>query len=461
MMLRTGLLRRWLHGCSRHILKLVSQIKNLHQYSSTTRPTINATDSDESDFSEEEEELQKVEEQEEEEYLVPDRQPVQDANIQDLQARPPYPTPRNQSKAKDETFDNPDAIYLEPIQPKPQLPPTCPLSKLPFIATKGPNMIRNISYELIPPPSEGGPAPSFHKKVSKDSQPQPQKTKIVHRPYVPERNNSPIGASEDGKGGAMGISFLHRLHQENKPAPLPKIPKPWILPSSQEKNEHEYECVDNPLASCGGPEFPGSAVPDFDDDWNRQLGAATLPQKKQSSVSRNHLGGTDSRLASGSLQRVPHNRPPMPTNEFAPSLPYVILDNGKTLDLTPLYKKLLEKPYFHLISRHKAENLIMPGEDGIFLIRPSTKSGHPLTLVLSLEKHPYNINIRQRPDSLFALGKEKTQEKAFSSLDELVNTYSREPIKLENGKKAFLKHTPPKKGNSYVKHHPPGLAKKY
>lgn len=47
----------------------------------------------------------------------------------------------------------------------------------------------------------------------------------------------------------------------------------------------------------------------------------------------------------------------------------------------------------------------------MFLIRPSTRTGNPLTLTLKQDNRPYNINIRQRPDSLFALGAEKPQEK--------------------------------------------------
>ncbi|XP_063873487.1 uncharacterized protein LOC135107490 isoform X3 [Scylla paramamosain] len=503
----------------KHILKLVSQIKNLQQHSSTIRPTINdhhsyATNDDESDFSdfsnqgeeeeeeveEEEEEVEK-EEQGEEGYPVAERQPVQDADISDchVPVRAPFPTPRNQSKERDKTLSDLEAMYLEPIEVKPppnvlglrdkgfqrfqQSPPPPPT--FPF-ATKGPGMTRNLSSGRIPPLGDGIPAPSSLKKISGDSQAHPQRPKVVNQPSFLASNNSLTGASENGRGGAMGSSFLHRLHQENKPAPLPPKPKepPWVVPSSQEKNEHVYEYVGNPSASCGGPETPGSAVTDrqssvrpplpplrnqnqdLDDlELSSRLGVATLSHKKKPPVSLKLSGGSDSGSASGSPKHISCNRPttgnhPLlancssfscktspsenPPNEFAPPLPYVSLDDGKRLKLIPLYQKLMEKPYFHLISRPKAKNLIMSGEDGMFLIRPSTKSGDPLTLVLNLEKHLYNINIRQRPDSLFALGKEKAQEKAFSSLDELVITYTTEPIKLENGKMAFLKHSPSK-----------------
>ncbi|KAK8729602.1 hypothetical protein OTU49_008559 [Cherax quadricarinatus] len=110
----------------------------------------------------------------------------------------------------------------------------------------------------------------------------------------------------------------------------------------------------------------------------------------------------------------------------------------------------MELPYFHIISRAKSKNILQQAEDGVFLIRPSTRSTDPLTLCLRHGGRTYNINIRQRPDGLFALGSEKINELTFSAVQEIVSTHSREPIKLQNGERALLMQSPQKSDHIYV-----------
>lgn len=115
-------------------------------------------------------------------------------------------------------------------------------------------------------------------------------------------------------------------------------------------------------------------------------------------------------------------------------------EDGGMVELTPLYRSIFDRPYFHIISRNKSREMLEKGraypvdsdsvwlkrrkspkeishtklsitaEDGVFLIRPSTRSSDPLTLCLRYRSRTYNINIRCRPDGLFALGSEKTNE---------------------------------------------------
>jgi hypothetical protein len=56
------------------------------------------------------------------------------------------------------------------------------------------------------------------------------------------------------------------------------------------------------------------------------------------------------------------------------------------------------------------------GEDGSFMVRPSTQSQNPLTLTLWYRRRPYNISIRQRSDGRCALGTEKANEQVCSSV---------------------------------------------
>ncbi|XP_064093245.1 uncharacterized protein LOC135205978 isoform X4 [Macrobrachium nipponense] len=98
--------------------------------------------------------------------------------------------------------------------------------------------------------------------------------------------------------------------------------------------------------------------------------------------------------------------------------------------------------------------------DGVFLIRPSTRSSDPLTLCVQYGGRTYNINIRRRNDALYALGTEKVNEMTFKSVDELVSTYSKEPIKLQSGSHVRLLRSPAKEDHIYVRM-PVPVQKKY
>lgn len=50
------------------------------------------------------------------------------------------------------------------------------------------------------------------------------------------------------------------------------------------------------------------------------------------------------------------------------------------------------------------------GENGSFLVRPSSQPQNPLTLVLWYNRRLYNISIRYRADGRYALGSEKANE---------------------------------------------------
>jgi len=50
------------------------------------------------------------------------------------------------------------------------------------------------------------------------------------------------------------------------------------------------------------------------------------------------------------------------------------------------------------------------GEDGSFLVRPSSQQQNSLTLTLWYNRRLYNISIRHRADGRYALGTEKAKE---------------------------------------------------
>ncbi|XP_076028969.1 uncharacterized protein LOC143017865 isoform X3 [Oratosquilla oratoria] len=135
---------------------------------------------------------------------------------------------------------------------------------------------------------------------------------------------------------------------------------------------------------------------------------------------------------------------------------FVSIGEGETVFLEQIHIDLMNEPWFHLITRKKAEMCVMNSKDGTFIIRPCTHNIGPLTLCLRYQGRTYNIPIRQRTsDSCFALGKEKANELAFETVPLLVETYHKKPIKLHTGDRTLLTDTPPKVlENVYVKHLP-------
>lgn len=178
------------------------------------------------------------------------------------------------------------------------------------------------------------------------------------------------------------------------------------------------------------------------------------------------------------------NKPavPGPPTEMAPAVPgytggsagigghpkpgaeRVPREDGGMVELTPLYRSIFDRPYFHIISRNKSREMLEKGraypvdsdsvwlkrrkspkeishtklsitaEDGVFLIRPSTRSSDPLTLCLRYRSRTYNINIRCRPDGLFALGSEKTNEmvRPLLKIDSQVKEFHNDVLSCHN-----------------------------
>ncbi|XP_064093211.1 WAS/WASL-interacting protein family member 1-like isoform X3 [Macrobrachium nipponense] len=195
---------------------------------------------------------------------------------------------------------------------------------------------------------------------------------------------------------------------------------------------------------------------------NLAQGPLTLPSAIKSSPQFGQQLGS-----SAPLEKAP--KPPTSLSDLSdakrpPFLPPCVerinIGDGVSVELSPLYRTLIDRPYFHVISRSKSKKLLEKAGDGVFLIRPSTRSSDPLTLCLQYGGRTYNINIRRRNDAHYALGTEKVNEMTFKSVDELVSTYSKEPIKLQSGNRVRLSSSPAKEDHIYVRL-PVPVQKKY
>lgn len=105
-----------------------------------------------------------------------------------------------------------------------------------------------------------------------------------------------------------------------------------------------------------------------------------------------------------------------------------------------------QMPWFHNIDRQRAEELLRNGEDGCFVVRPSTQTANPLTLTLWYKNRIFNICIRHRKDGKYALGTEKINEQSFDSIEEMVTNYQSEKLVLysagERAGKVLLTSSP-------------------
>ncbi|GFT04190.1 uncharacterized protein NPIL_600631 [Nephila pilipes] len=104
------------------------------------------------------------------------------------------------------------------------------------------------------------------------------------------------------------------------------------------------------------------------------------------------------------------------------------LNNKQPLDIQ-------QYPWFHEMEREDAEAAVRKlNEAGSFVVRPSKRAGkdNPYSLTVLHEDRLFHLNIRQRADNTFALGKEKEKEKTFASVVELITFHLSEPILLKN-----------------------------
>lgn len=101
-------------------------------------------------------------------------------------------------------------------------------------------------------------------------------------------------------------------------------------------------------------------------------------------------------------------------------------------DLTQLVTRLEKYHWFQQMDRKAAQEFVLRGGQGCFVIRPSVTT-RSLTLTLCHDNRAYNILIRLREDGLLALGSRKIHEITFRTVEEMVQHYQKEQLIIYSG----------------------------
>lgn len=97
-------------------------------------------------------------------------------------------------------------------------------------------------------------------------------------------------------------------------------------------------------------------------------------------------------------------------------------------------RDLFQYPWYHDVNSKEASNrLLSVGENGAYLVRPSTVITDEIknTLCVLYDWKIRNMYIRQKDDGLYSLGSKKMFEKTFSSIPNLIEHHQKEPIEIK------------------------------
>ncbi|XP_065925994.1 lymphocyte cytosolic protein 2 isoform X16 [Magallana gigas] len=420
----------------------------------------------------------------------------------------PVPEPEDQPayiETDDPLLNQPDYEVPEDV-PKP--PPSRPPMTLPVPVEDDQPTYEDpdeTDHAPAPPPSRGGrrPAPKpaepipspqsdwpedFYEDPDQNTTPaplpeRPKKTK----PPMPKQKDSPLSRTISEPDQPAPPPPRHGHERIHKRAP---IPEPINTQDSDDSSSNmgtvkksDYEKPDNRGTSTAkkplpkAPENESRAVP-------KPKGRAALPSPstespKMKHSSRDvtpppvpssrtpHRGSQDENIPPS----IPPSKPPGRTAQTkdARSLPPTPNQHRGVNGVPNSFNKpqgrgsVIDRPpppvpgtdefdisqqyWYQSVNRTEADEALKGfGKNGTFLIRPSTKAAQPYTLQIYNNGKVYNLPIRQRDDSTYALGKEKKGEQTFETVNDLVEFFRKHTLILAAGDsgQTRLKHNCPR-----------------
>ncbi|XP_061171503.1 uncharacterized protein LOC133181009 isoform X3 [Saccostrea echinata] len=403
-------------------------------------------------------------------------------------AEPPPPA----SDWPEDVYEDPDnepdvAPAPIPQRSKPKMPP------VPNPNKNIPNLARTVSEPDMPapPPPRGGhgknqkrrpppvPADPHNSDDSNSSdyeKPEPSrpdviksKTRNVPRPPKPPEDDYMAMADKAQE------SDDEEDYEKPDPAEIPPIER--LPPAPREPKgglKSKGVPVFPPQTTESGKKLPAGAVPVI---GVRPDFAADSPNTKHSSRDESAPPPVPSSQGRHRGSQDENTPPPVPTSKTphkatpineGRSLPPPPKDHrgtngvpnstnkrqgrGSVIDRKPPpipgeEDDISQQDWYQNVNRAEADEVLKNfGKNGTFLIRPSTKAGQPYTLQIYNDGKVYNLPIRQRSDSTFALGREKRAEETFKTVLDLVDFFRKHTLILAAGGsgQTRLKHSCPR-----------------
>ncbi|XP_056005574.1 uncharacterized protein LOC125660393 isoform X34 [Ostrea edulis] len=398
----------------------------------------------------------------------------------------PLPEPEDQPsyiETDDPLLNQPDYEVPEEVSsPAPKLPKSRPPVKPPQVIDDQPTYEDPDETDNIPapPPSRGGrrpppkPAepPPMPQDMPEDFYEDPDESNPVPAP-VPDRSRAKMPPLPKTQKDPPSLN--RTVSEPDIPAPPPpragqgknKKRQPQPLPSepqdSDDSSSSDYEKPESnrpPATSNSKPRqrAPPPAKPPEDD----------LPKAKHASREEKAQPPVPSSKTPHRGSQEENTFPPVPTSRTHQRTTQI--NEGRSLPPTPTDHKgikpqgrgsvidrrpppvpgseddIFQHDWYQNVNRAEADEVLKNfGKNGTFLIRPSTKDGQPFTLQIYNNTKVYNLPIRQRTDSKFALGREKKAEETFKTVMDLVNFFKKHTLILAAGGdgQTRLKHSCP------------------
>lgn len=344
--------------------------------------------------------------------------------------KPAEPIPSPQSDWPEDFYEDPD----QKTTPAP-LPERPKKTKPPMPKQKDSPLSRTISEpdQPAPPPPRHG-----HERIHK-------------RAPIPE----PINTQDSDDSSSSDYEKPDNRGTSTAKKPLPKAPENDYMAMANkavkcdDEDEEDYERPDPADLPQPLPPVPreSRAVP-------KPKGRAALPSPSTESPKMKH-SSRDVTPPPVPSSRTPHrgsqdeNIPP----SIPPSKPPGRTAQSSVIDRPPPPVPgtdefdISQQYWYQSVNRTEADEALKGfGKNGTFLIRPSTKAAQPYTLQIYNNGKVYNLPIRQRDDSTYALGKEKKGEQTFETVNDLVEFFRKHTLILAAGDsgQTRLKHNCPR-----------------
>ncbi|XP_056005575.1 uncharacterized protein LOC125660393 isoform X35 [Ostrea edulis] len=385
-----------------------------------------------------------------------------------------------------EPEDQPDYEVPEEVSsPAPKLPKSRPPVKPPQVIDDQPTYEDPDETDNIPapPPSRGGrrpppkPAepPPMPQDMPEDFYEDPDESNPVPAP-VPDRSRAKMPPLPKTQKDPPSLNRTvsepdipappppragQGKNKKRQPQPLPSEPQDSDDSSSKwrsKKSDYEKPESNRPPATSNSKprqRAPPPAKPPEDEPKAglKSKVRPAIPSHSTDLPKAKHASREEKAQPPVPSSKTPHRGsqeentfPPVPTSRTHQRTTQSSVIDRRPPPVPGSEDDIFQHDWYQNVNRAEADEVLKNfGKNGTFLIRPSTKDGQPFTLQIYNNTKVYNLPIRQRTDSKFALGREKKAEETFKTVMDLVNFFKKHTLILAAGGdgQTRLKHSCP------------------